>query len=132
MTATILIAEDHVPSLELMRYLLKASGYRTLIAEDGATAVKMAQTEHPDLIVCDLQMPGLNGYEVLNALRADPALKSVRMIAVTAFSMLGDRERVLTAGFDGYFSKPIEAETFVEQMEPFLPVELRAQRGQRL
>ena len=131
MAATILIAEDHEPSLELMRYLLKSSGYRTLVARNGMTAIAMARMERPDMVLCDLQMPESNGYEVLKALREDPALSGVRMIAVTAFSMLGDRERVLTAGFDGYFSKPIDAETFVEQMEPFLPAALRVQRDRR-
>jgi len=128
MAARILIAEDHSASRELMRYLLEANGYRTLTAEDGAAAVAMARRERPDLIVCDLQMPGLNGYEVLETLKRDAELAKVPMIAVTAFSMLGDRETVLTAGFDGYFSKPIEPETFVMQMEAFLPPALRAWR----
>jgi len=128
MAARILIAEDHPASMELMRYLLEANGYRTLTAVNGEVAVAVARRERPDLIVCDLQMPNLNGYEVLEALKLDADLQRVPVIAVTAFSMLGDREKVLTAGFDGYFSKPIEPETFITQMELFLPGTLRARR----
>jgi CheY-like chemotaxis protein len=128
MAARILIAEDHPASLELMRYLLEANGYPTLTAVNGAAAVTVALRERPDLIICDLQMPSLNGYEVLETLKLDADLQRVPVIAVTAFSMLGDREKVLTAGFDGYFSKPIEPETFITQMELFLRPARRAAR----
>ncbi len=128
MSARILIAEDHPSSLELMRYLLEASGYKTLVAKDGAEALEMISRERPDLIVCDLQMPKIDGYGVLERLRSDPESQSVPIIAVTAFSMVGDRERVLGAGFDGYHSKPIEPEAFVAQMEQHLPPELRGRK----
>jgi two-component system cell cycle response regulator DivK len=128
MSATILIAEDHPASLELMRYLLAAHGYRPLAAVDGEAALDLARRERPDLIICDLQMPKVDGYGIVTQVRADARLREVRVIAVTAFSMHGDRERVLRAGFDGYFSKPIEPETFVQQMESFLPPALRAHR----
>ncbi|NMG76890.1 response regulator [Aromatoleum diolicum] len=128
MAARILIAEDHPASMELMRYLLEANGYSTLTAGNGEVAVAVARRDRPDLIVCDLQMPNLNGYEVLEALKLDANLQCVPVIAVTAFSMMGDREKVLTAGFDGYFSKPIEPETFITQMELFLPPALRGRR----
>ena len=125
MSATILVAEDHAPSLELMRYLLAAHGYRAIAAGDGEAALELARRERPDLVICDLQMPKLDGYEFFRQLRADPELRHTPVIAVTAFSMLGDREKVLTTGFDGYFSKPIEPETFVRHMEPFLAPRLR-------
>ena len=77
MVARILIAEDHPASLELMRYLLEARGYRTLTAENGEAAVEVARRELPDLIVCDLQMPRLNGYEVLDTLKLDANLRKI-------------------------------------------------------
>ncbi len=128
MTARILIAEDHPASLELMRYLLTASGYQVLIAADGAEALAIMREERPDLLICDLQMPKIDGYEVLRLVREDPGLRHIPVIAVTAFSMVGDRERVLAAGFDDYHSKPIEPENIVGQMEQHLAAPLRAQR----
>lgn len=125
MTARILIAEDHPASLELMRYLLEASGYTVLIAADGVEALAVVRAEYPDLLICDLQMPKADGYEVLRQMKDDSALKHIPVIAVTAFSMVGDRETVLTAGFDDYHSKPIEPENFVAQMEQHLPASLR-------
>ncbi len=121
MAQRILIAEDHPDSLELMRYLLQAHGYRSFAAGDGEAALALARTELPDLIVCDLQMPVMDGCELARRIRADPALCHIPLVAVTAFSMLGDRERILEAGFDGYFSKPIDVERFVGELERFLP-----------
>jgi CheY-like chemotaxis protein len=86
------------------------------------------RAQRPDLVVCDLQMPIMNGYQLLKAVREDPALQSIIVIAVTALSMPGDKAEVMTAGFDGYLSKPIEPETFVLQLEAYLPNELRARR----
>jgi two-component system, cell cycle response regulator DivK len=129
MTARILIAEDHADSLELMAYLLGSHGYETLTAENGELALAVAIRERPDLIICDLQMPRLSGYEVVQQLRKDTDLRHTPLIAVTAFSMLGDREFVLAAGFDGYFSKPIEAATFVSDLERYLPPALRIGPG---
>ena len=127
MAARILIAEDHPHSLELMRYLLQAHGYAVLTAEDGEIALALALDERPDLIVCDLQMPKMNGYEVAFQLKRNERMCNIPLIAVTAFSMIGDREKVLASGFDGYFSKPIEVENFVAQLEQHLPPSLRAQ-----
>lgn len=131
MAARILVAEDHLASLELMRYLLTASGYQPVTVTDGAAAVSIAGQAQPDLIICDLRMPLLNGFDVLAALRRDARFDAVPVVAVTAFSMLGDRESVLSAGFAGYFSKPIEPETFVTEIERFLPPDLRAPRAGR-
>lgn len=126
MAARILIAEDHPHSLELMCYLVQAHGYTVLTAVDGELALALAQRERPDLIVCDLQMPKMNGYEVAFQLKRNERMCDIPLIAVTAFSMIGDREKVLASGFDGYFSKPIEVETFVAQLEQYLPPALRA------
>src|SRR5207302_11219726 len=126
MAARILIIEDNKANLELAEYLLKASGYTTLTAMDGEEGDRAARKEHPDLIICDLQMPIMDGYEVVKHLKNDPLLRSIPVIAVTALSMPGDRNKVLAAGFDGYLSKPIEPETFVRTVEDFLPPALRA------
>ena len=128
MAARILVIEDNKANLELVEYLLKASGYATLAARDGEEGVRAARKEHPDLIICDLQMPIMDGYEVVRHLKKDPLLRSIPVIAVTALSMPGDRSNVLAAGFDGYLSKPIDPETFVGTVEDFLPPGLRARR----
>lgn len=126
MLARILVVEDNTANMELVCYLLAFNGYTVLQARDGAQGLEMAVRHRPDLIVCDLQMPLLDGYQVLSRLRENPATAGVVIVAVTAFSMPNDRQMVMTAGFDGYLSKPIEPENFVGQIEAFLPAELRA------
>src|SRR5438128_1658554 len=108
MPRPILIIEDDQPSLELVEYLCRAAGFETLTASDGPQGLAVARSALPDLVLCDLQMPGMNGYEVLKQLRIDPVLQSIPIVAVTAFSMARDRDRALAAGFNGYFSKPID------------------------
>lgn len=120
MGARILVIEDNEANLWLVQYLLASAGHVVLLARDGIDGVQAARFEHPDLVVCDLQMPRLDGYGVLLALRADPGTRSIPVIAVTAFSMPDDRQRVAQAGFDGYLTKPIEPELFVAQVESFL------------
>jgi two-component system cell cycle response regulator len=122
MTARILLIEDNPANLDLMRYLLQAYGYTPLTAGDGEEGLEAAHRERPDLIVCDIQLPKRSGYEVAQQLKGHPDLGRVPLVAITAFAMVGDREKVLAAGFDGYLSKPIEPETFVAQVEAFLPV----------
>lgn len=124
MSGRILIIEDNAANLALVEYLLKAAGHQTFAANDGAQGVQVARELRPDLVICDLQMPALNGYEVLQQLRADPLTRAIPVIAVTAFSMPGDRSKVIEAGFDGYLSKPIEPELFVRQIEEHLPAYL--------
>lgn len=119
--ARILVIEDNPANLELAQYLLEHSGHQVLVATDGRMGVSVARRERPELIICDLQMPVLDGYGVLEQLKLDAALTGTPVVAVTAFSMSGDEEKVRLAGFDGYFSKPIEPETFVQQIETFLP-----------
>lgn len=120
MKATILVIEDDDASRELLTYLLEASGYRVLAAENGALGLGLALAEGPDLILCDLQMPVMNGYEVAQALRSHHRWRVVPLVAVTAFSMPGDREKALEVGFDEHLAKPINPETFVQQVEAFL------------
>lgn len=126
MTARIVLVEDHPDNMELMAYLLQAAGYDFRCATDGAQGMEVIREQRPDLIVCDLQMPVMDGFEVLRQLRQDQDLRDTPIVAVTALSMPEDRQRVLRAGFDGYFSKPIEPENFVAQLEAWLPSDKRA------
>lgn len=119
--ARILIIEDNPANLALMAFLLKAHGHGAVGAPDGARGIAAARAAPPDLVACDLKLPGLDGFAVLAALKAEPVLAGVPVLAVTALAMAGDREKVLAAGFDGYISKPIEPESFVAELEAFLP-----------
>jgi diguanylate cyclase (GGDEF)-like protein/PAS domain S-box-containing protein len=119
-SARILIIEDNATNMELMVYLLRAFGYTPLSASDGEAGVAAARRELPDLIICDVHLPKLDGYGVVAALKADPAVRRIPALAVTALAMVGDREKLLEAGFDGYIGKPIEPDTFVTQIESFL------------
>jgi CheY-like chemotaxis protein len=116
----ILVIEDNPTNLALMTYLLKAFGHTPLAAHDGEQGVEMALRMNPDLILCDLALPKLDGYGVARRLKAEPSLKGVPLIAVTASAMVGDRDKVITMGFDGYISKPITPETFVGEVESYL------------
>lgn len=118
--ATILVIEDDDASRQLVTYLLEAAGHRVLAAENGAVGVRVALAESPDIILCDLQMPVMNGYEVARSLRTSMIWRVVPLVAVTAFSMPGDREKALDVGFNEHLSKPITPETFVQQVEAFL------------
>ena len=126
MVARILIIEDNPESLELMRYLLAAHGHAVVVAQDGTSGVAQAEAESPDLILCDIQLPELDGFEVARRLKNNASLTDKPLVAVTALAMVGDRERVLAAGFDGYLTKPISPESFVCEVEAFLESELRS------
>ncbi|HMG76587.1 MAG TPA: response regulator [Pyrinomonadaceae bacterium] len=116
----VLVVEDNSASLDLMVYLLKAFGHTPLSARDGLEGIAAARREHPDLILCDIQLPGADGVEVCRQLKADPASRDIPMVAVTAFAMVGDREKLLAHGFNGYLSKPINPQTFIADMAPYL------------
>ena len=120
MASHILVIEDNPASLELMTYLLNAFGHTTTSAADGEAGVDAAVRAKPDLILCDLALPKLDGYGVVRRLKADPNLRAVPVIAVTASAMVGDRDKVIAAGFDGYIRKPITPETFVAEVEGYL------------
>jgi two-component system cell cycle response regulator len=124
-SARILVIEDNEANLELMVYLLGAFGYTPLVASDGIAGLEMARTEKPDLIVCDVHLPRLDGFGVVAELKRDEELSTTPIIAVTALAMVGDRDRILAAGFNDYISKPIAPETFVSQVERSLPGDLR-------
>jgi two-component system cell cycle response regulator len=118
--ARILVIEDNAANLELMVYLLAAFGHTTLSAGDGEEGLAKAIEERPDLIICDVHLPKMDGYEVVRRLKTDTACQSIPTVAVTALAMVGDRDRVLSAGFDGYLTKPIDPEIFVAQIEALL------------
>ncbi|MBK1717623.1 response regulator [Thiocystis violacea] len=128
--ARILIIEDHPDNLRLMGYLLQSFGHETLDAHDGEEGLALAEsTVGLDLIVCDVHLPKLDGYEVARRLKAHPRLSGTPLVAVTALAMVGDRDRVLAAGFDGYIAKPIAPREFVGQVEGFLPAVLAGRRA---
>jgi CheY-like chemotaxis protein len=128
---TILVVDDNRDNMELMQYLLKAFGYEPLAAASGAEAVRLAQEKRPDLILMDIQMPEMDGYEATEKIKGVPTLRECPVVAITAFAMVGDPKRILSSGFfDGYISKPIAPETFVAQVEAFLPSELRKRGGE--
>src|SRR4051812_2065122 len=110
MSARILIIEDKQANLDLMTYLLEAFGHSVKTAMDGEEGLAALRREAPDVVVCDINLPRIDGYEVARQIRADPALRPLPLIAVTALAMVGDREKVLAAGFDGYIAKPIAPE----------------------
>jgi len=120
MGARILIIEDNPANLEMMNYLLKFYGHEVLAAMDGVAGLALARSGCPEIIICDIQMPELDGFGVARALKADGRLRHIPLVAVTALAMVGDRERVLAGGFNGYISKPIEPQAFVAQVEAFL------------
>lgn len=116
----ILVAEDNLANLELMREILDIQGHEIIEAHDGSEALLQAELASPDLILLDVNMPVLNGFEVLERLRGNPQLAAIKVVALTAYAMRGDREKALQAGFDGYLTKPIDIQTLTETIETFL------------
>jgi len=109
--------EDNGKNMKLFRDVLLAKGYRTLAATTGEEAVALAVEHSPDLVLMDIQLPGIDGVAALGRLRADDRTASVPVVALTAQAMEGDRERFLAAGFDGYLSKPVNLAEFVATVE---------------
>jgi len=103
----ILIVEDNPKNLKLIRDVMQFHGYDTLVAETGELGVDLARQHRPALILMDVQLPGMDGIAATQCLKADPATQHIPIIAMTAFAMKGDRERLLDNGFDGYVAKPI-------------------------
>jgi two-component system cell cycle response regulator len=116
----VLIIEDDPASLELMHYLLDSYGYHVLMATRGDIGLELAIRERPDAIICDIQLPGRDGYDVARELRGQAAFADTPLIAMTALAMVGDRERVMSAGFTTYISKPIDPESFVTRLARIL------------
>jgi two-component system cell cycle response regulator DivK len=117
MTATILLIEDNEQNRYLATFLLERSGYRVVAAADGPQGIQVAEELEPDLILLDIQLPAMDGYAVARALRGIAALSEVPIIAVTSYAMVGDREKSLAAGCNGYIEKPINPDSFVAEIE---------------
>jgi len=119
------VIEDNPTNLQLAVYLLQAFGHEVSGAKEGAEGIEMARQNKPDLILLDIHMPKMDGYEVASRLRGDSDCRYIPIVAVTALAMVGDREHLLASGFDGYISKPIEPETFSAKVQEFLGLPLR-------
>lgn len=117
MTRRILLIEDNEQNRYLATFLLERHGYRVETAVDGPAGVEAATASPPDLILLDIQLPGMDGHAVARTLRGVAALARVPIIAVTSYAMVGDREKVLAAGCDGYIEKPIDPDSFVSTIE---------------
>lgn len=120
MQAKILVIEDNEQNIYLVTFILQAHGYQVLQAGDGPTGIEMAHQLKPDLILLDIQLPGMDGYGVARELRQNRNLDDTPIIAVTSYAMVGDRERILDAGCVGYIEKPINPDTFVAEIERHL------------
>jgi two-component system, cell cycle response regulator DivK len=118
--STILLVEDIMANRALAVKLLKAAGHEVIEASDGAAAIGEARAKRPDLVLMDLSLPGMDGWEALRQLRADGRTRDLRIVALTAHAMAGVRDEALAAGFDGYLSKPIDALTFAETVSRFV------------
>ena len=125
MTHVILVVEDNERNLKLLRDVLEYAGYDVRAARTGEDGIALAASELPDLVLMDLQLPGIDGMEALRRLRESPQTADIPVVAVTAQAMKHDRERALQAGFDGYVEKPISVRAFPDQVRGFLSGERR-------
>ena len=119
MKAKVLLIEDNEQNRYLARFLLEQSGHEVTLAGTGPEGLALAGVARPDVILLDIQLPGMDGYEVARRLKADPVLRAIPVIAVTSYAMPGDREACLAAGAEGYIEKPIDPGTFVSEVMSF-------------
>jgi two-component system, cell cycle response regulator DivK len=120
MKPKILIIEDNDQNRYLATFLLETHGYEVIPALDGPAGIELAAKIRPSLILLDIQLPRMDGYAVARELRRNPALSSTPIVAVTSYAMMGDREKTLEAGCDGYIEKPIDPESFVDDVQRHL------------
>lgn len=120
MSRTILIVEDNELNMKLFNDLLQAHGYNTLQAKDGRVVVELTRKNRPDLILMDIQLPEISGLEITKMLKADDDLRSIPVVAVTAFAMKGDEQKIRNGGCDGYIAKPISVASFLQTVSRFL------------
>lgn len=121
MKTKILLIEDNEQNRYLTKFLLEHRGYEVLLADSGPRGIEIAAAAVPALILLDIQLPGMDGHAVARVLKADPKLRTIPIIAVTSYAMVGDREKCMAAGAEGYIEKPIDPDTFVDEVERFLP-----------
>lgn len=120
MSAKILLVEDNEQNRYLATFLLEKAGHTVVQAHTGKEALNLADKEKPDLVLMDIQMPEMDGYEAAQKLKTMPGLERVPLVAVTSYAMAGDREKALRLGFVGYIEKPISTETFLSDIGRFL------------
>jgi len=131
MKKLILIADDDEKHRKILTDVFQAEGCATLTAENGECAIELARSAKPDLIIMDVQMPVLDGLSAVKALKADPDMRSIPVIAITALAMNGDRDRILGAGFNGYLSKPIRIKELRAEVNRYLGGKQEQTEGQR-
>ncbi len=125
MSGNVLVVEDNEQNLYLVRFLLEGAGWTVVAAADGPRALEEARSGRFDLVLLDIQLPGMDGHAVARELRRIPALDGVPIVAVTSYAMLGDRERCLEAGCTGYVEKPINPDTFLDEVVSYVRPEVR-------
>ncbi len=121
MSKRILVVEDQEDNRRILRDLLTSAGYETIEAVNGEEGVAMAQTERPDLILMDIQLPRLDGYEATRRIKADPALRQIPVIAVTSYALSGDDAKALAAGCDAYVIKPFSPRLLLAKVREYVP-----------
>jgi two-component system cell cycle response regulator DivK len=121
MAKTILVIEDHEDNRRIMRDLLTSSGYEVIEAVSGEEGVTAAETHHPDLILLDIQLPGIDGYEVARRIKANPDLQKIPIIAVTSYALSGDDVKAFEAGCNAYVTKPFSPRKLLAQIREYLP-----------
>ncbi len=123
MTGRILVVEDQADNKQIMRHLLTSAGYEVLEASSGIEAIDMAAAERPDLILMDVQLPGMDGHEATRRLKCDPASSHIPIVAVTSYAFGGDRDEALAAGSDAYFAKPVSPREILAKVRSLVPEE---------
>jgi CheY-like chemotaxis protein len=120
MSAVVLIVEDNERNLKLVRDVLGFAGFATLEAADAEAGIELARLQRPDVVLMDINLPGMTGFEALAALRSDALTAAIPVLAVTAYAMKDDRVRILAAGFDGYLEKPVDVRALPGQVEALI------------
>lgn len=120
MTKRILVVEDHEDNRQILRVLLGSAGYQMIEAHDGETALTTVVYERPDLILMDIQLPGLDGYEVTRRIKADPTLREIPIVAVTSYALSGDEDKARAAGCSAYVAKPYRPMELLNKLREFL------------
>lgn len=116
MTKLVMVVEDTPANMKLVSMLLDKAGYRVLQADNATSAMALARAQRPDLILMDIQLPGMDGLTATRLLKADDATRHIKVVALTAFAMKGDEEKMIAAGCDGYIAKPIQYKRFLDEV----------------
>lgn len=130
MSLKTLVIEDNIQNMYMIAFLLESYGYKVLQAFSGLEGIQKAKADEPDIILLDIQLPQMDGYTIARKLREIESLQTTPIIAVTSYAMPGDKEKALESGATGYIEKPINPDTFVSEMEAFLPENLIQKRSE--